>query len=1160
MHNSKAAIGFLARRAKSFSYKKQSFLFSSSSSFCFSRATSNLPTLLPPHSSSSSAISYARFLVPLRGFCGYAAEQFSDDEYDCDFESHSASSSVANIDEWKWKLSLLLRNEKEQEIVSKDKRDRRDYEQISNLAKRMGLYSELYGKVVVASKVPLPNYRPDLDDKRPQREVVIPLGLQRRVEGLLQEHLDRFELSSGKVTNSLGDDKPINQVEDVNLDENADSFLDRSVMEKVLQRKSLRMRNMQRTWMESPEGKKLLEFRKSLPSFKEKDRLLQAIAQNQVIVISGETGCGKTTQLPQYVLESEIESGRGAFCSIICTQPRRISAMTVAERVSTERGEPLGETVGYKVRLEGMRGKNTHLLFCTSGILLRRLLSDRNLNGITHVFVDEIHERGMNEDFLLIVLKDLLPRRRDLRLVLMSATLNADLFSNFYEGAPTIHIPGFTYPVQAHFLEDVLEMTGYKLSSFNQVDDYGQEKLWKTQKQLVPRKRKNQITTLVEDALNKANFETYSPRSRDSLASWVPDSIGFNLIEAVLCHICRKERPGAVLVFMTGWEDISCLRDQLKAHPLLGDPNRVLLLTCHGSMATSEQKLIFDKPPPNVRKVILATNMAEASITINDVVFVVDCGKAKETTYDALNNTPCLLPSWISQASARQRKGRAGRVQPGECYHLYPKCVYEAFAEYQLPELLRTPLNSLCLQIKSLQVASIGEFLSSALQPPEPLAVQNAIGFLKMIGALDENENLTPLGKFLSMLPVDPKLGKMLIMGAVFHCFDPVLTIVSGLSVRDPFLLPQDKKDLAGTAKSRFSAKDYSDHMALVRAYEGWKDAEREGSAYEYCWRNFLSAQTLQAIHSLRKQFSFILRDAGLIDVDASNNNRLSHNQSLVRAIICSGLFPGIASVVHRETSMSFKTMGDGQVLLYANSVNARHQTIPYPWLVFGEKVKVNTVFIRDSTGVSDSILILFGGALHQGVQAGHLKMLDGYVDFFMDPSLAECFLKLKEELNMLIEGKLQDPSLDIHKEGKYLLLAAQELVSGDQCEGRFVFGRESKKPRESNDNNKLTKDGTNPKSLLQTLLMRAGHSPPKYKTKHLKTNEFRALVEFKGMQFVGKPKRNKQLAERDAAVEALAWLTHTSDNSRDEDDNSPPDVTDNMLKLLGKRRRSKGR
>ncbi|KAL9687667.1 hypothetical protein QQ045_032074 [Rhodiola kirilowii] len=1094
----------------------------------------------------------------LRRIGGYAVEQFSDDEYACEFENHKGSSSVANIDEWKWKLSLLLRNEVDQEIVSRDKRDRRDYEQISNLAKRMGLYSEIYGKVVVASKVPLPNYRPDLDDKRPQREVVIPLSLQRRVEGLLQEHLDRMQITSRKANDSAADADSPNQILNAYHVDNSDYLLDGSVMEKVLQRRSLRMRNMQRSWQESPEGKKMLEFRRSLPAFREKEKLLQAIAQNQVIVISGETGCGKTTQLPQFVLESEIESGRGAFCSIICTQPRRISAMAVSERVSTERGEPLGETIGYKVRLEGMQGKNTHLLFCTSGILLRRLLSDRNLDGVTHVFVDEIHERGMNEDFLLIVLKDLLPRRRDLRLILMSATLNAELFSNFFQGAPTIHIPGFTYPVRAHYLEDVLEMTGYKLTSFNQVDDYGQEKLWKTQRQLVPRKRKNQITTLVEDALTKSSFEAYSPKARDSLSCWTPDCIGFNLIEAVLCHICRKERSGAVLVFMTGWEDISCLRDQIKAHPLLGDPNRVLLQTCHGSMATSEQKLIFEKPPPNIRKIILATNMAEASITINDVVFVIDCGKAKETTYDALNNTPCLLPSWISQASARQRRGRAGRVQPGECYHLYPRCVYEAFSEYQLPELLRTPLNSLCLQIKSLQVESIGGFLSSALQPPEPRAVQNAVEFLKMIGALDETENLTNLGKYLSILPVDPKLGKMLIMGTIFRCFDPILTIVAGLSVRDPFLLPQDKKDLAGTAKSRFSAKDYSDHMALVRAYEGWRDADREGSAYEYCWRNFLSAQTLQAIHSLRKQFNFILKDSKLLDEDTALNNKLSHNQSLVRAIICSGLFPGITSVVHRETSMSFKTMDDGQVLLYANSVNARYQTISYPWLVFGEKVKVNTVFIRDSTGVSDSILMLFGGALKHGAMAGHLKMLEGYIDFFMDPNLAESYLKLKDELYKLVQEKLQDPTIDIHKEGKYLMLAVQELVSGDQCEGRFVFGRESKKPKEQSNSDRFTKDGTNPKSLLQTLLMRAGHSPPKYKTKHLKTNEFRALVEFKGMQFVGKPKKNKQLAERDAAVEALAWLTHTSENNGNEEDDSPPDVTNNMLKLLGKRIRSK--
>ncbi|KAF6167381.1 hypothetical protein GIB67_020687 [Kingdonia uniflora] len=310
-----------------------------------------------------------------------------------------------------------------------------------------------------------------------------------------------------------------------------------------------------------------------------------------VVVISGETGCGKTTQIPQYILESEIDAGRGALCSIICTQPRRISAMAVSERVAAERGENLGESVGYKVRLEGIKGRETRLLFCTTGILLRRLLVDRNLKGVTHVFVDEIHERGMNEDFLLIVLKELLPRRPELRLILMSATINAELFASYFGGAPMIQIPGFTYPVQTHFLEDVLEMTGYRLTQYNQIDDYGQDKTWKTQRQAV-RKRKSQIAFVVEDALEAANFKEYCPQTRDSLSIWNPDSIGFNLIENVLCHICKRGSPGAVLVFMTGWDDINALKDQLQAHTLLGDPSKVLLLPCHGSMASADQDRI----------------------------------------------------------------------------------------------------------------------------------------------------------------------------------------------------------------------------------------------------------------------------------------------------------------------------------------------------------------------------------------------------------------------------------------------------------------------------------------------------------------------------------------------------------------------------------------
>nr|XP_012570233.1 DExH-box ATP-dependent RNA helicase DExH5, mitochondrial isoform X4 [Cicer arietinum] len=822
------------------------------------------------------------------------------------------------MEEWYRKLTMLLNDKSKQELFSREKKDRRDFDEIAVLATRMGLYSHMYSKVVVFSKVPLPNYRYDLDERRPQREVSMPITVFRRVGAYFEEYLSQMS----RVNKSFSDLSFARSSSDGSFGTDEGLFeqpeqlaSSKTVVEKIVRRISLQMRDQQQAWQESPEGRRMLEFRSNLPAYKEKEAILSAISKNQVIIISGETGCGKTTQIPQFILESEIESVHGAACNIICTQPRRISAMSVSERVAFERGEKLGESVGYRVRLEGMKGRDTHLLFCTTGILLRRLLADRNLKGVTHVIVDEIHERGMNEDFLLIILKDLLPHRPKLKLILMSATLDAELFSLYFNGAPIVNIPGLTHPVRTLFLENILEMTGYRLTPCNQVDDYGQERSWKMNKQ-APRKRKSQIASAVEDAIRSADFKDYSLQTQESLSCWNPDCFGFNLIEYILCNICENERPGAVLVFMTGWDDISSLKEKLQAHAVLGDSKRVLLLACHGSMASSEQKLIFEEPEYGVRKIVLATNIAETSITINDVVFVLDCGKAKETSYDALNNTPCLLPTWISKASARQRRGRAGRVQPGECYHLYPRCVYDAFAEYQLPEILRTPLQSLCLQIKSLRLGSISDFLSRALQSPEILAVQNAVEYLKIIGALDENENLTILGRYLTMLPMEPKLGKMLILGAIFNCLDPILTVVAGLSVRDPFLTPLDKKDLAEAAKSQFSGA-YSDHLALVRAYEGWKDAEVDLGGYDYCWKNFLSFQSMKAIDALRREFIGLLTDIGLVDSNTTSYNTWSYDVNLIRGIICYGLYPGICSVVHNEKSFALKTMEDGQVLLY---------------------------------------------------------------------------------------------------------------------------------------------------------------------------------------------------------------------------------------------------
>ncbi|KAI3811958.1 hypothetical protein L1987_16656 [Smallanthus sonchifolius] len=739
--------------------------------------------------------------------------------------------------------------------------------------------------------------------------------------------------------------------------------------------------------------------------------------------------------------------------------------MSVSERIAIERGEKLGENVGYKVRLE-----------------------------------------GIDEDFLLTVMKELLPCRPELKLVLMSATINAEIFSSYFDGAPVIQIPGATHPVRTYFLENILESTGYRLTVDNQIDDYGQA--WKLNKQ-TPNRRKSQIASAVEEALRSADYGEYSQQTQDSLLCWNPDCINFNLIEYLLCNLCENEKPGGILVFMTGWDDIISLKEKLQAHSVLGDPNRVLLLTCHGSMSSSEQRLIFEKVDSGLRKIVLATNIAETSITIDDLVFVIDCGKAKEASYDALNNTPCLLPSWISKVSAKQRRGRSGHVQPGECYHLYPRCVYDAFADYQLPKILRTPLQSLCLQIKSLKLGSISGFLSRALQAPESLAVQNAIEYLKLIGALDENENLTILGGYLAMLPMEPKHGKMLVMGAILNCLDPILTIVAGLSVRDPFLAPLEIKELAEAAKAQFS-HGFSDHLALVRAYNGWKIAEKKRVGYKYCWKNFLSPQTMKAIDSLRREFKSVLKSICLADNKASSCNTYGYDENLVRAVICSGLYPGVCSVVHRYNSLSLKTMEDGKVFLHSKSVNARDSKIPYPWLVFDKKVKVNSVYLQDSTAVSDSMLLLFGGSISICDAEGHMKMLGGYLEFFMEPAVAIMYQTIKQELDELFQSKLMNPKMNLQAHHK-LLSAIQLLLSGDQCSGRFVFNHQVihsnsipstasppllLPPAPLVSGSESGPGGDNSKSQLQTLLARAGS-----------------------------PCNNKKQAEKDAASKALDRL-----------------------------------
>ncbi|KAL4031654.1 hypothetical protein IC575_009942 [Cucumis melo] len=709
----------------------------------------------------------------------------------------AAEMEVLNEDEWWTKMDQMKRGG-EQEMIIKRSYSRSDQEILSDMAHRQGLYFHVYnkGKTLVVSKVPLPDYRADLDERHgsTQKEIRMTTDIERRVGNLLDDSQGKGREHRVSSTASVEDGKQFPT--SVNNIKPTSKLESDSAKEKL----SAELKQKQEAMKGSDGLKAMLAFREQLPAFNVKSGFIKAMTENQVLVVSGETGCGKTTQLPQFILEEEISKLRGADCRIICTQPRRISAISVAARISSERGENLGETVGYQIRLEAKQSAQTRLLFCTTGVLLRQLVQDPQLTGVSHLLVDEIHERGMNEDFLLIILRNLLPQRPDLRLILMSATINADLFSKYFGNAPTLHIPGKTFAVAEFFLEDVLEKTRYNIKSeFENFE--GNSRRRRRQQE----SKKDPLSELFEDVDIDSQYRGYSSSTRKSLEAWSGTQLDLSLVESTIEYICRHEGNGAILVFLTGWDDISKLLDKVKANNYLGDSGKFLVLPLHGSMPTINQREIFDRPPPGKRKIVLATNIAESSITVDDVVYVIDCGKAKETSYDALNKLACLLPSWISKASAHQRRGRAGRVQPGVCYRLYPKIIHDAMLQYQLPEILRTPLQELCLHIKSLQLGTVGSFLAQALQPPDPLAVQNAIELLKTIGALDDMEELTPLGRHLCTLPLDPNIGKMLLMGSIFQCLNPALTIAAALAHRDPFILPINRKEEANDAKKSFA-------------------------------------------------------------------------------------------------------------------------------------------------------------------------------------------------------------------------------------------------------------------------------------------------------------------------------------------------------------------
>jgi ATP-dependent RNA helicase DHX57 len=469
--------------------------------------------------------------------------------------------------------------------------------------------------------------------------------------------------------------------------------------------------------------------------------------------------------------------------------------------VSEERCSAVGQEVGYIIRGESKTSQSTKITFVTTGVLLRRLQTSggssndvvASLADVSHVIIDEVHERSLDTDFLLVLLRDVLKKRKDLKLILMSATLDAGVFEEYFKAGGKVgrvEISGRTYPVEDYYLDDVVKMTGFNAGRGGKPMDDDED-------------------TQGMDLDVKAAIQSIGMRiNYDLIAQTVRE------IDAELTHL---KQTGGILIFLPGVMEISRTLDSLRSIPNLH------ALPLHASLLSSEQRRVFPHAPHGKRKVIVATNVAETSITIDDIVAVIDTGRVKETSYDPQNNMRKLEEVWASRAACKQRRGRAGRVQAGKCYKLYTRnAEMSKMAERPEPEIRRVPLEQLCLSVRAMGIKDVGSFLASALTPPESMAVDGAMYLLGRMGALD-GDDLTALGRHLSMIPADLRCGKLMVYGAMFGCLDPCVSIAAILTVKSPFVSPQEKREESKAARGKFSGNQ-GDLIGDLRAFEQWDE------------------------------------------------------------------------------------------------------------------------------------------------------------------------------------------------------------------------------------------------------------------------------------------------------------------------------------------------
>ncbi|XP_040833473.1 ATP-dependent RNA helicase DHX29 isoform X2 [Ochotona curzoniae] len=765
------------------------------------------------------------------------------------------------------------------------------------------------------------------------------------------------------------------------------------------------IRNLFRKLQSTPKYQRLLKERQQLPVFKHRDSIVETLKRHRVVVVAGETGSGKSTQ--------------NSLC-------------------------------GYQIRMESRASESTRLLYCTTGVLLRKLQEDGLLTNVSHVIVDEVHERSVQSDFLLIILKEILQKRSDLHLILMSATVDSEKFSTYFTHCPILRISGRSYPVEVFHLEDIIEETGFVLEKDS---EYCQKFLEEEEEITVNVTSKAggikkyqeyiPVQTGISADLNPF-YHKYSNRTQHAILYMNPYKINLDLILELLVYLDRSPQfrniEGAVLIFLPGLAHIQQLYDLLSNdRRFYSERYRVIAL--HSILSTQDQAAAFTLPPAGVRKIVLATNIAETGITIPDVVFVIDTGRTKENKYHESSQMSSLVETFVSKASALQRQGRAGRVRDGFCFRMYTRERFEGFMEYSVPEILRVPLEELCLHIMKCNLGSPEDFLSKALDPPQLQVISNAMNLLRKIGACELNEpKLTPLGQHLAALPVNVKIGKMLIFGAIFGCLDPVATLAAVMTEKSPFTTPIGRKEEADLAKSALAVAD-SDHLTIYNAYLGWKKAQQEGgyrSEMAYCRRNFLNRTSLLTLEDVKQELIKLVKAAGFSSSTTCNNwegNKTSQSLSfqemaLLKAVLAAGLYDNVGKIIYTksvdvtEKLACIVETAQGKAQVHPSSVNRDLQT--HGWLLYQEKVRYARVYLRETTLITPFPVLLFGGDI-EVQHRERLLSVDGWIYFQAPVKIAVIFKQLRVLIDSVLRKKLENPKMSL--ENDKILQIITELI-----------------------------------------------------------------------------------------------------------------------------------